>query len=135
MFYLPADAVLPGPAWLELESPPPGERVLWGLELVPVAGAPAPEPAATVVTGSLRIAGRRLRVRVACPAAAVSGCSGTLTLRSARARVARLTFARVAAGTTRTLRARVARRHRFRSLRAVLATPGRAPVVTRLRLR
>jgi hypothetical protein len=152
MFILPADEELPAPAWLELDSASPSERVSasWGLELVPAVAPPpppvppapppaaAPEPPASA--SRLRLSGRRLRVALACPAAALSGCSGTLTLRSRGRRVARLPFTNVAAGTRRTLTATVGRAtrrdlRRVTSVRAELAVPGRPLAVTRLRLR
>jgi hypothetical protein len=100
----------------------------------PVAGPLPPLPLAR----SLRLRGARLSAVVSCPAARPTACAGTLTLRTSGRRVAQLRFAGVAPGAQTTLRTtlsastrRYLRRHRVRTLRAVL-TPTGGPAISSL---
>jgi hypothetical protein len=147
---LPADASLPGEFWVTLEysTDTMVGRSSWKLILdaVPASAPPPPSPPQQPATPqpeppaaalAARVKGRRLSVLVACPIAAVSGCSGVLTVRSASQRVARLPF-KLAAGKQRTLRTTLTRRvakHLGRELRAELAAPGRPVVRGRLVVR
>ena len=104
----------------------------------PTESRPQPSPAASVVAGSLKLAGRRLVVSVECPATASTPCSGLLTLKTPSMRVTRLSYAGVQPGTRVDLRARVRaaivrhlKRYRTRALRSVLTPAGGAPVAGR----
>jgi hypothetical protein len=129
---LPADVTLPRALglWAYVHD---GWWYGWeefGVNLVgaPASSPPPPavvEPVPTVARKSLRLRGRRVSARVACPAGAASGCSGALTLRTPNMRVARIRFTNLPAGARRTLRVKVSarvlrhiRRHRFRTLLA-----------------
>jgi hypothetical protein len=109
----------------------------------PAPASPAPLPQAPAAPTALRLRGTRLAVTVACPATATSGCAAaTLTLKTPSLRIARLAVKPLAAGAGTTLRTTVRaaalrhlRRHRVRSLRAVLTPAGGRPVVSALSLR
>jgi hypothetical protein len=88
------------------------------------------------------VRGARLAVVVTCPAAAAGACAGTLTLKTSGLRVARLPFAGIAPGASTTLHAKLSsstrrhlRRHRVRTLRAVLTATGGPPISSVLELR
>ncbi|HEY6889250.1 MAG TPA: hypothetical protein VI300_15760 [Solirubrobacter sp.] len=148
---VPGDAVLPQSLEFRVESS--SERTLltdsWVLILgaqpppppvAPPTPAAAPQPPA--LAGSARVRGARLAVAVTCPATAPAACAGTLTLKTSGVRVARLPFAGVAPGASTTLHAKLSsstrrhlRRHRVRTLRAVLTPAGGPPISSLLELR
>jgi hypothetical protein len=136
---------------IKLPASLPAESNVWFIGRWSKAGASGDaEYTARLLTPRPAVATRvrwrspqRLRLTLACPKAAASGCAGTVSLRAVRggALVARAPFSDHAAGTSRTLTVAVSasalgdlRRHGSTALEAIVAPTGGTPAQTRLRL-